>query len=133
MARLGFMSTAFDAICTNSKEPESWYVCLIESSQSYGGPEEGGWWFGVSTLAKYQEFASETEAKKAANRIYSLAEELTREAQHSHGLYCERQCDWLEARGLEADYFPENDGPSLFRVWVGTELPVFDMTRQRYE
>jgi len=133
MTQLGFIFTSFDAICTTAKEPETWYVCLIESSQAYGGPEEGGWWFDVSTLAKYQEFASETEAKKAANQIYSLADELTREARHTHSRYCERQCDWLEERGLDADYFPENDGPSSFRVWVGTELPVFDNTRQTYE
>lgn len=133
MREQNFRSAAFDAVCKNAREPETWYLCLIESWQRYGGGEEGGWWYEQEGLSKYQEFASEKEAKKAANRVYSLANELTREAINSYGWHCERQTDWLEERGLEADYFPENDGPSSFRVWVGTELPVFDMARQRYE
>ena len=133
MASPKFISAAFDAICNDSKAPELWFVCLIQSWQSYGGSEEGGWWYERSALEKYQEFATEKQAKQAANRVCSLADELTREARHTHSRYCERQCDWLEERGLDADYFPENDGPNSFRVWVGTELPVFDTTRQTYE
>lgn len=131
--RQNFRAAAFNAVCTNATEPETWYLCLIESCQVYGGPEEGGWWQQIDALARYQEFASEKEAKNAANRIHALADQLTREASNSHSRHCERQCDWLEARGLDADYFPENDGPSYFRVWVGTELPVFDNTRETYE
>lgn len=133
MRENNFRSAAFDAVCKNAKESESWYLCLIESYEAYGGPEEGGWWQQIDTLARYQEFASEKDAKNAANRIYALADELTREASNSYGWHCQRQTDWLEARGLDSDYFPENDGPSYFRVWVGTELPVFDNTRQTYE
>ena len=78
MREQNFRAAAFDAVCRDAKEPETWYLCLIESWQRYGGGEEGGWWYEQDGLSKYQEFASEKEAKKAANRIYALADELNR-------------------------------------------------------
>jgi hypothetical protein len=40
--------------------------------------------------------------------------------------------EWLEERGLDADYLPEDDGPSNYRVIVCDELPVYDNTRMQY-
>lgn len=36
-------------------------------------------------------------------------------------------------RGLEADYFPENDGEEEYSVYVCHELPIYDNTRMAYE
>ena len=50
-----------------------------------------------------------------------------------YGDHCGRQMEWLEARGLEADYFPEDDGPEEYSVSVYSELPVYDNRIATYE
>ena len=129
---MAHLQAAFDAICTEQRTPETWYVCLIESYQAYGGPEEGGWWYTRSSLVAYQAFASRELAEAAAESVEKLAAELDEQAQWQYGEMCLSQCEWLEARGLDPDYLPENDGPDEYRVMVTEELPQFDHSRPHY-
>ena len=133
MGRSNFYESAFDAVAPDAKKPERWYLCLLSSYQRYGGPEEGGWWQTMSTVEKYKEFASEDLANEAKEKVEALAKELTEESRKEHGQMCLRQMDWLEARGLEADFFPEDDGPEEYSVQVCDELPVYDNTPAHYE
>ena len=133
MARDRYIEAAFDAECPEAKEPECWYVCLESSYQRYGGPEEGGWWQTMSQIVKYQVYMTEKLADKACERIKALSKELTDESRRNHGDHCGRQMEWLEARGLEADYFPEDDGPEKYSVSVYSELPVYDNRIATYE
>ena len=133
MSRNDYVEAAFNAICTEAREPEWYYVCLIESYQRYGGPEEGGWWQTMSNVVKWQQYASRELADDAAERIRVLAGELTDMARSTYGEHCLRQMEFLEARGLDADYFPENDGPDEYHVDVCDRLPVFDNTPAHYE
>jgi hypothetical protein len=128
-----YITAAFDAICTEAKEPETWYVCLVSSYQRYGGPEDGGWWQTMNEIVKYQAFMSKELANSAAEKIKALAEELTANSRAEYGQHCLNQMDWLEARGLDADYLPENDGPDEFSVHVYDELPSYDNTPVRWE
>lgn len=128
-----FIQSAFEQVCSEAKKPETWYVILVETHQAYGGPEEGGWWYPRNELVAYQEFASESLAEDAAEKVKELADELKRDAQRSHGEHCLRQMEWLDARGLDADYLPEDDGPSDFLVSVTQELPQFNNSRPHYE
>lgn len=121
-----YLRQAFDLVCDEQKTPEYWYVCLVDHVRAYGGPEEGGWFYSVRTLEAYQQFPTRELAEEAAEKIKVLAEELSRDAQRSHGEYCLRQLEWLDARGLDADWLPENDGPSQFEVLVTEEIPMFD-------
>ena len=128
-----YIQSAFKQICNQAKSTECWYVCLIETYSGYGGPEEGGWWYNCNELIAYQEFPTEDLAQQAKEKILELAKELTIESQKDYGEHCLRQMDWLEARGLDADYLPENDGPAEYNVWVENELPKFSNARPYYE
>lgn len=41
-----------------------WYVSLFRVSQAYGGPEEGGWYYGVGEPMKWQSFSTRAQADK---------------------------------------------------------------------
>ena len=128
-----YIQSAFKQICNQAKSTECWYVCLIETYSGYGGPEEGGWWYDVDELVAYQEFPTEKLASKARENIEVLARELTAAERVGYGETCLQQMEWLEARGLDSDFLPENDGPSEYKVWVCDELPKFSNVRPHYE
>lgn len=117
---------AFDRVCDGAVEAGRWYVALIESRRRYGGPEEGGWWYTTRDLVAYREYPSRDLAEAAAGAVRVLAEELRRESLRAHGDYCLSTMDWLDERGLDADYLPDPDGPDEYDVEVVAELPVFD-------
>lgn len=130
---MSYIQEAFNLICQEKKEPSSYYVCLMENVQFYGGPEEGGWWGTDSILIAYQEFPTEELANEAKEKIEKLAEELNQCERDQHGQLCLNQMEWLESRGLDADYLPENDGPSEYHVYVDTEIPVSSYGSRHYE
>jgi hypothetical protein len=130
---MSFMREAFRKVCTSAKSAESWYVCLMRSTQQYGGPEEGGWWVTNTELLEYQEFPSEVAARAASDEVSKFAIELTKDAQRSHDRGCAESVEWLEARGLDADFLPEPDGPERFSTRVCQELPVNRYGPTHYE
>ncbi len=130
---MSFIQAAFDHIIENAAKPEKWYVILVESYQAYGGPEEGGWYYAVSSLGSYKEFPTKELAEKAAKSVQEFAQELQANSHREYGELCLSQMEWLDARGLDSDYLPENDGESEFTVVVVDELPVFSNERPHYE
>mgnify|MGYP003403256212 CR=1 FL=1 len=127
-----FYESAFHAVCKEAKTPESWYLCLMESARFYGGPEEGGWYGTDSLVVAYQEFPSEELANAALEAAEQLAIELTQSEQREYGEQCLRELDWLEARGLEADWLPEPDGPSSFSLIVSQGIPENSYADRHY-
>jgi len=115
---MSFLHAAFDKVCPSAEEASPRYVSLYEKSSSYGGPEEGGWWRHTVSLVKTQQFSSEAAAKKALAEIEALAAEWKQESVHAHGERCLRETEWCEARGLDADYLPEPDGPSKYMAVI---------------
>lgn len=119
-----YLQAAFEAVCKNAAEAGSGkYVCLTESIPYYGGPEEGGWWGRDRVCQAWQYFEDPAAAEAAKMAVEKLAEELTAESRKEFGESCLRQMDWLEVRGLEANYLPEVDGESEFSVCVCDEIP----------
>lgn len=118
-----YLQDAFDAVCKDAKPAEGWYVSLMETVPYYGGPEEGGWWGSDTHIVAYQFFPTEEQAQAATTKVQRLAEELQDEARKSFGEHCLREMEWLDARGLDADYLPEPDGESKFYVLVSRGLP----------
>lgn len=114
---------AFDRVLSDATAAETWYVALVEDRPYYGGPEEGGWWGHDTDIVAYKEFASEALARAAADAVEALAVELERDARAAHGRHCLDELDWLDARGLDADFLPEPDGPPIFRVVVTSKVP----------
>lgn len=127
-----FIQEAFGICIENAKEPESWYVCLISEHQSYGGPEEGGWWQTISHLEQYAEFPNKALAEAARDQVETLALELTAQERASYGDYCLQTMEWLDARGLDADWLPEPDGETVYRVFICDEIPVYDNSPAAY-
>jgi hypothetical protein len=130
---MSYIRQAFEAVCKEAKQAEGWYVVLMEDRPYYGGPEEGGWWGTDTTIVAYQLFPTEEQARAAGDKVQKLAAELEAEAVRAHGQQCLRELDWLEARGLEADFLPEPDGPARYTVLVTQGLPEPSYGPRRYE
>lgn len=133
MSRDHYIQQAFESVLKGHKTPEQWFVCLIASHQAYGGPEEGGWWYSVSSLEAWQDYPSKEMADAALESVKSLAKELQQHARSEHGRAMLASMEWLEERGLEASFLPEPDGPTEYQVRVCSELPKFSNRRPHYE
>lgn len=120
---MSYIQEAFNLAISNAEQPQAWYVCLMESIPFYGGPEEGGWWGCDSILIAYKEYVSEELAQKAKEAVDKLAKDLQDEARAEYGERCLRELDWLEQRGLDADWLPEPDGESEYHVIVTQSIP----------
>lgn len=120
---MSFLQQAFELVIKEAQVPERWFVCLVENAPYYGGPEEGGWYGSDMIVQAFKEYPSEVLAEEAAEQVRVMAEELTAQSKQEYGEHCVRQCDWLEARGLDADWLPEDDGPSEYRVIVTSKVP----------
>ena len=127
-----YLRAAFDKVLDDAEQPERWYVCLLSAHQAYGGPEEGGWWYTVNCVEAFREFPCRELADAAAKQVEALATEMSRVARKEHGDHCLQTMEWLDARGLEADFLPEPDGALEYRVEVLRELPVFNNSRPQY-
>lgn len=130
---MSYIQQAFELVCKERKEAGLWYVCLFERAQYYGGPEEGGWWGHDNILLSYQEFNDEELAKQVAAKVEETAKELAAIARRNHGEHCLRQMEWLDARGLDADFLPEDDGPSDYYVRVCESFPESSYGPRHYE
>lgn len=124
------MSTkeAFFTVCDDAQPAESHYLSLYVSVPYYGGPEEGGWWGSDTHLIAYKQFDTLEALEAARAKVEALAAELNDEARRQFGDQCLREMEWLDARGLDADYLPEVDGESSY--WVTTEDVPGSMVRQ---
>lgn len=115
---MSYLKQAFELTVSDAKVPEQWYVTLIEHVPYYGGPEEGGWWGTDHIVVAYKCYPSEELASSVVEAVKALAKELEADAQREYGQQCLREMEWLEARGLDADWLPEPDGPSTYSVSV---------------
>jgi hypothetical protein len=129
---MSYLECAFHTVIEDARTPESWFVCLMERTCEYGGPEEGGYWINNHICQAFKEYPTEEAAQTAKEQVVDLAAELSVEARRSYGQMCLRQMDWLEARGLDADWLGEDDGPSEFYVTVCNEVPVYEPIDRSY-
>ena len=128
-----FLRQAFEHYIPDAVQAEGAYVVLMECQPVYGGPEEGGWWTSDNTVIAYREYPSEELAQKAAEKVRELAKELSKQAKRADSEYCAASMECLEARGLDADFLPEPDGPAEYYVVVTTEVPENSRGSRRYE
>ena len=129
---MSYVESAFQRICQEAKQPDTWFVCLLGECQQYGGPEEGGWYYPSSWVVEYQQFPTKEAAEFAAEQCKSLAKEMQRQDLNRHGDHCLETLEWLESGGLEPDCMPEPDGPNHYWVAVFDEIPVYDNRRPQY-
>lgn len=108
------MKQAFFEICREAKPAKAAYVSLYVSIPFYGGPEEGGWWGRDVELVAYERFESMEAAEAALEAVKAYAEKLSREAKDHFNAGCASEMEWLEARGLDADFLPEVDGEAEY-------------------
>jgi hypothetical protein len=130
---MNHLHEAFHEILDDVKVPGIWYVVLMEKVRSFGGPEEGGWWVTDNIVVAYREFPSKKIAEEAKKKVEELAKEMTKEERNSHGKHCLNQMEWLDARGLDSDYLPENSGPNEYYVIVTEEIPQDQYASRVYE
>jgi hypothetical protein len=84
----------------------------------YGGPEEGGWWGHDTVLEAYQQFPTKEAAEAAKLEVEKFASEMNGIRKREFGEYCLNSMEWLEARGLDADFLPEPDGETEYFVTI---------------
>jgi len=113
-----YISSAFHEVLADATEAKGSYVSLYVDMPYYGGPEEGGWWGSDTKLVSYQRFPTIEAAEIASEEVQKLAEELSSDARKAHDRHCAESMDWLDARGLDADYLPEPDGEERYFVVV---------------
>lgn len=130
---VNYLRDAFNAVIDDAKPAEKWYVALMERVPYYGGPEEGGWWGNDTHLVAYREFPSEELAEAARKAVEKLAAELKAESHKVFGEKMLRELDWLEERGLDADWLPEPDGESDYYVVVSQGIPEESYGSRHYE
>lgn len=130
---MSYLQEAFNQAIKDATPASTWYVCLVSRYQAYGGPEEGGWWYTVRNLEAYREYPSEELAEAAAALVKQTAQELSQLAMRAHGERCLQEMEWLDARGLDADWLPEPDGAEEYEVFVAEELPHYTHRRPQYE
>ena len=130
---MSYIREAFEKVCSEAKQAEGHFVVLVEEIPYYGGPEEGGWWGRDTDIIAYQWYPTEEQASAAAEEVKKFAKELEANAQREYGEQCLREMEWLDARGLDADYLPEPDGPSEYHVIVSDTLPEPYRGSRHYE
>lgn len=123
---------AFEQVTNDFVPAERHYLILLQDIPFYGGPEEGGWWGSDSVVIAYKEYCSEALAEAAKQSVLALASELNAEEQRNYGQQCLNECEWLEARGLDADYLREPDGPSEYRVVISDTIPENSYGERQY-
>lgn len=131
--RDSYLREAFHQVIKDAKEPEEWYVVLMESVPFYIGPQEGGTWGEDRHVVAYRSFPNEELAERASESVKKLAYELTEQSRKGFGEHCLRQMDWLEERGLDADFLPEPDGDSTYYVIVTKRVPEDSYGCRHYE
>ena len=97
------------------------YLSLYERIPFYGGPEEGGWWGEDVILVASMHYKTMEDAVAAKNKIEETARRNNEEAQAAYGRQCNKELEWLEERGLEANFLPEPDGPLTYFVAIEEE------------
>jgi hypothetical protein len=112
------LQDAFLKVCEDAKPANGAYVSLYMIVPFYGGPEEGGWWGRDSHLVAYQWCPTEEEAERTRACVEAYAKELEEESRRAFGEYCNTTMEWLEARGLDADFLPPPDGETTYSVVV---------------
>lgn len=128
-----YIQEAFNNIVPDAEQATDWYVVLMERERIYLGPWEGGTWGDRVTVISYRKYNSHEQALQIERQIKKLAQEMSDEAQKNYGNHCLFQMEWLEARGLDSDYLPENDGPSEFQVIVTQTIPEDYEPSRTYE
>jgi len=101
-----------------AEECAGWHCSLYQRVSYYGGPEEGGWWDSDTVLEATQWYPSRQLADRALRAIEVHAKKMSDDAQQKHDEQCARECDWLDARGLDADFLPEVDGADDYYATV---------------
>ena len=122
----------FFAACRDATPAASRCVSLYVSEPYYGGPEEGGWWGNDTRLIATQEFSTEAAAAAAKQHIEKLAEQSTDDARRAFGKQCLAECEWLDSRGLDADFLPEVAGNENYWVAVEEQAGSFESQGSRH-
>jgi hypothetical protein len=132
MPRSNFIQQAFNLVCDDAIKAEKWCVALKERTRVYLGPWEGGTYGDDIEVISYKWYDTKEQAEAVKAEVEKVAKEMTEQASKSHGRYCQMMMDWLEARGLEADFLPEPDGPSEYYVTIENDYPTGCRSSREY-
>ena len=130
---MSYIEEAFKEICKDTQAPKTWYVALCVNERRYGGAEEGGWWYDHAEVLEYQAFPDEETARSVRCKVEERAAELSKDSERRQGEAALRSMEWLEARGLDADYLPEMNGPEEYFVSVTETVPNYQNSKPSYE
>lgn len=116
-----FIRAAYEEVCAEAVKPDGCWLSLYERVPYYGGPEEGGWWGEDVVLMETMFFRFAEDAEAVKDKMAATAKEMNDTATRAYHENCANECDWLEERGLDADFLPEPDGPTKYVVYTEEE------------
>jgi len=130
---MSHIQAAWNEVVKDSEKAGCYYVVLYSSQRCYGGPEEGGWWYDSNELIEYKVFTTEEAANAVADKVREVAKQMSIDSKRQMDRACLDSLEWLDARGLDADFLPEPDGHEEYYVTVTDRLPEFDQSKPHYE
>ena len=129
---MSYIEAAWRETCADAEKAQGCFLSLYEERPFYGGPEEGGWWGSDLVLLESKWFPTEEEASTVKEKLLERAKELDKAARDQYHRNCASECDWLEERGLDADFLPEPDGPSTYKVFTESRRGELESEGSRY-
>lgn len=100
---------AANNVAARAESGRPFIVAFYEIDRTYGGPEEGGWWYATGSFTRVLKcFATEYEALKAARRANDLLERLQRrKTPVSSVAYTGGRYEACVHQGTAPKWFPE--------------------------
>jgi hypothetical protein len=129
---MSHIEAAWNKHCEDAVEAKGCYLSLYEDCPYYGGPEEGGWWGSDLVLIESKWFSDIDAAEAVREIVLESAKGLDKAAKDGYHRNCASEMDWLEARGLDADFLPEPDGPSKYKVFTEDRKGELESTGSRH-
>lgn len=106
---------------SDNSNGKAWLV-LRRVTQTWGGPEEGGWWIRDSFVEHSREYPNIDAAEAARDELKRTAQDSTNYAKSQWEWFCRESVERDDAHGIEPcdDYL---DLPDKFVVTVEDEEP----------
>ena len=120
---MSHVQDAFFEICQEAEERQVYYVALMRVVHTYGGPEEGGWYYTDRYVEAVHKCVTRLMADLLRDKIEELAKTFQEEENKGYGDYCLRVMDKADALGCDVGDFGEDGGPDEFFVTVTESHP----------
>lgn len=129
-----YIQEAYQQVCKDAVKPtDGVWLTLYCSYPFYGGRKADRWWGQDTVVVKESKFFQfNDKAEKTKVLVDQTATDMNILAKRAYGSRCLEECQWLDERGLDPDYFPEPDGEERYFVVIESEQGAQEQRGDRY-